>query len=245
MEPSEYHNIAQVEETHWWYVGMAAAAAGWLRQRTAAPSPLLVLDAGCGTGGSLRWLPEFGRAIGVDWHPLALQLARGKGYNSLARADVQRLPFATGMFGLVTSFDVLYHLQVSDDRRALAELARVLAPGGWLLLRLPAHEWMRRGHDRIVHTRHRYARGEVRAKLAAAGLKPVRVSYANALALLPALLWRMVQHHPGDDGGTDVRLPSPAANAALTAVLRAEGAWLRRLDLPIGLSVMALALKER
>jgi SAM-dependent methyltransferase len=252
MEPSEYHNIARVEDTHWWYTGMAAAAAGWLRglplegprsraEGAAAGPRRPVLDAGCGTGGGLRWLTEFGRAIGLDWHPLALRLAREKGYNSLARADVQQLPFAAGSFSLVTSFDVLYHLQVNDDRRALAEFARVLAPGGWLLLRLPAHKWMRRGHDRAVHTRHRYAREEVRAKVAAAGLMPVRVSYANALLLLPALLWRLAQRDAG--GGTDVRLPAPAVNALLGGWLRAEAAWLRHLDLPIGLSVMALARK--
>jgi SAM-dependent methyltransferase len=249
MEPSEYYNIARLEDTHWWYVGMAAIAAGWLRQLPLERAPGAqaqrpILDAGCGTGGGLRLLAQFGAAVGIDRHPLALQLARDKRYTQLARADVQRLPFASGAFGLVASFDVLYHLQVSDDVRALREFRRVLAPDGWLLLRLPAHEWMRRGHDRTVHTRHRYTREEVRQKLEAAGLRPVRISYANTLLLLPAVFWRLAQRQAEDSGGSDVRLPGRATNAALTSLLRVEGAWLRRWNLPTGLSVMALARKS-
>ena len=242
MDTSEYHNIARLEDTHWWYVGMAALAAGWLRGLNAAGTRA-VLDAGCGTGGGLKLLGEFGRPIGIDVAPLALRLAAEKGHTRLACAHVQALPFPAASFGVLTSFDVLYHLQVTDDLNALRDFARVLAPGGWLLLRLPAHEWLRRAHDRTVHTRHRYTLEEVREKLRAAGLRPVRMTYANALLLLPAWLWRLAQHRAQRHGNSDVQLPPQPINRLLTALLHAESVWLRRYNLPIGLSVLALARK--
>ena len=248
MEPSEYDNIARLEETHWWYAGMAAMAAGWLRRLppaapAAGPATRLILDAGCGTGGAMGWLAEFGRSFGVDLHPRALRLSAAKGRTRLARAGVETLPFPSESFDLVTSFDVLYHLRVSDDQRALREFARVLRPGGRLLLRVPAHEWLRRDHDRVVHTRHRYTRREVNDKLRAAGLRPERVTYANTLLLPPAVAWRLLHGGQAAAPESDVQLPPQLLNQLLTRLLRAEGRWLERFNLPVGMSVLALARK--
>ena len=246
MEPGEYDNIAAVEASHWWYVGMREIAAGLLAQvypavaaGQAAPARD-ILDAGCGVGGGLRWLSAYGRVTGIDLHPLAIryssQLSR-----RLSLASVQALPFRDHCFDLVTSFEVLYHLAVSDDRLALAEMARVLRPGGWLLVRVPAHDWLRGAHDRHVHTRHRYGRAELGKKLSEAGLKLKRLTGVGASLLPPAIARRALQR--GDSAQSDVALPSPAVNGLLLAILRAEGRWLNHFDLPTGLSVLALAQK--
>jgi SAM-dependent methyltransferase len=246
MEPGEYDNIAAVEATHWWYVGMRDIAAGLLAQVYPAPAagqaaPTRdILDAGCGVGGGLRWLSAFGRVTGVDLHPLAI------GYSShvsrqVSLASIQALPFRDQSFDLVTSFEVLYHLAVRDDRLALAEMARVLRPGGWLLVRVPAHDWLRGAHDRHVHTRHRYGRAELGKKLSEAGFSLKRLTGVGVSLLPPAMVRRALQR--GESMQSDVGLPSPAFNALLLAILRAEGRWLNHFDLPTGLSVLALAQK--
>jgi SAM-dependent methyltransferase len=243
MEPEEYDNIARLEDVHWWYVGMRAVAASWLRRwvwpGSAQPGPLppRLLDAGCGTGGGLRWLSTHARATGLDYSPLALAHARGAA--PLARASVQALPFADGVFGAVTCFEVLYHRAVADDVAALREFWRVLCPGGWLLLRVPAHDWLRGAHDRQVHTRRRYSRPELRHKLAIAGFEVQRLSYVGMLLVAPAVLRRLVES--GERPRSDVTLPPPLVNTLLYALLRLEARWLARFDLPAGLSLMALA----
>src|SRR5262245_47667683 len=134
MELSEYDNIAQLEEKHWWYQGMAAISLSLLAAH-AAPlgnrSRLRILDAGCGPGGMLSQLARWGRSIGIDFHPLACTYAKSRG--PIARASVEHLPFANESFDILTSFDVLYHRAVVDDLGALSEFYRVLAPGGVLL----------------------------------------------------------------------------------------------------------------
>ena len=122
----------------------------------------------------------------------------------------------------------------------------MLRPGGVLLLRLPAFEWLRSSHDAMVHTRHRYTKPEVQAKLRAAGFEPLKVTYANSL-LFPLvvgvrLLQRVLGHAESKE--SDVKETSPLVNTVLRGVLSVEGALMGMTDLPLGLSVLAVARKR-
>ena len=238
MEASEYDNIARLEDRHWWYVGMRQIAER-LVWEMALPPGAQILDAGCGTGGGLRWLAAFGATTGVDFHPLAVQYAAHASAR-VAQASIQAIPIPQATFDLVTSFEVLYHLAVIDDD-ALHEFARVLKPGGWLLVRVPAHDRLRGAHDRQVHTRHRYEKTELGEKIKAAGLELRRLTSVGLMLLPFAGLRRLTQR--GEAAQTDVALPAPLINRLLTQALAAEGAWLRRFDLPAGLSLLAVARK--
>ncbi len=239
MELSEYDNIRRLEDRHWWYVGMRDIAADLIRTLELPPSAS-ILDAGCGVGGGLKWLSAFGAVTGVDFHPLATRYASQVSAR-VVQASVQSLPFASASFDLVTSFEVLYHMAVTNDEEALREFVRVLRPGGWLLVRVPAHNWLRGAHDRHIHTRHRYAPRELRQKIACSGLTLRRLT-SLGLFLLPAAIARRLVQSPAE-AHTDVMLPPPITNHLLTAILSLEGAWVRRFNLPAGLSLLALAQK--
>ncbi len=259
MEAQEYQTIYDLELTHWWYTGMRDISLALLEPHLPSQgghggpplrerrNGLSVLDAGCGTGGMLLTLDRLGRAAGVDFSPLALALSRRRDLKRNAQASVTHLPFRGGAFDLVTSFDVLYHLNVADDLEAMREFHRVLAPGGLALLRLPAFEWLRSSHDTMVHTRHRYTASEVRGKMEAAGFDIVRLTYANTL-LFPAAagsrLWQRLRGQAAQ-AESDVRRASPLVNGALRLLLRAEAAALRTVDLPVGVSVFCLGRRRR
>ena len=119
----------------------------------------------------------------------------------------------------------------------------MLKPGGWLLVRVPAYDWLRGAHDEAVQTRQRYTRGEVRHKLVCAGFNPIRVTYINTLLFMPAVIWRTCQRLIGRQPASDVRQSPAWINRLLTVVLRLECVWLRSANLPVGLSVLALAQK--
>src|SRR5438067_7272001 len=139
MERKQYAIMARREERHWWYAGMRRVAVAVLESALAGRTGLHLLDAGCGTGGTTMELQRFGKVVGVDLAWEALEPARARGLSALARASIERLPFASGSFDAATSFEVVYHLGVSSDAIALAEIHRVLKPGGLFLLRVPAH----------------------------------------------------------------------------------------------------------
>lgn len=243
MNPSEYHTIFTVEDHHWWYVGMKRIAQTWLDETYGPRADQRILDAGSGTGGGMAYLARYGRVTGIDASPLALDFCRRRALHRLGQASVTALPFAAASFDLVTSFDVLYHRAVGEPLDALREFHRVLRPGGRLLLRLPAYDWLRGRHDEVIHTGRRFTSGHVADLLCEAGFAVERLSYANTILFPAALAKRLAERlRPGDPPGhSDISPNPPWLDDALAAVLGLEARWLRRHDLPVGLSVMALA----
>jgi SAM-dependent methyltransferase len=246
MDPSEYRTIYAVEDRHWWYVGMRRITLALLDEVYGRRDDLRILDAGSGTGAAMRYLSRFGQVTGVDISPLALGFCHERGLQRLSQATVTALPFAAERFDLVTSFDVLYHRAVGDYRAALREFYRVLRPGGRVLLRLPVYDWLRGRHDAVIHTERRFTISELSYPLCESGFAVERLSYANTLLFPLALGKRLLEPYlpPGEPGRSDVAPNPPWLNGALSAVLGAESAWLRRRDLPFGLTVVALAKKE-
>ncbi len=241
MKPAEYRRMFEAEERQWWYAGQRAVALAlfepWARGR-----PLSLLDAGCGTGYNLLALARFGRTLGVDLSADAIEFCRERGVRAV-RGSVLRLPFADAAFDAVTSFDVIYHDWVEDDREALAEMARVLRPGGALLVRVPALELLRGAHDAEVLTRRRYTLGELRALVEAAGLRVRGASYANAL-LFPVLLARRTLDRLFARHGSDVGFLPPLVERLFRGLMGVEACGVRcGLRFPIGASALVLALK--
>jgi SAM-dependent methyltransferase len=245
MEREQYAIMARREERHWWYAGMRRVALSVLERVLDGRRGLRILDAGCGTGGTTAELGRFGEVFGVDQAWEALEPARGRGLKHLARASIERLPFSDESFDAVTSFEVVYHLGVVDDRRALREARRVLKPGGLVMLRVPAHDWLRGEHDRLVHTRHRYSTGEVAAKLGAANFRVEQMSWANTLLFPPAAAKRLLERFPISGASAeepDLWQPPGPLNALLENTVALESALItRRVPLPFGLSILAVA----
>lgn len=242
MKIEEYQRMFEAEQTQWWYAGMRAISFALLDGALAARAqggPLRILDAGCGTGNNVRHLGERGRATGVDLSDEALRFCRTRGVE-VVRAELLALPFPAGTFDCVTSFDVLYHRWVRDDRAAVAEMVRVLRPGGLLLLRVPALMMLWGGHDEAVHSRHRYTRSEVVRLLAGSGLEVLRASYGNTILLPLVALRRGLDRLTGRQG-SDVAFLPPPLEWAFRSLLQLEARIVRRASLPVGASVFALA----
>ena len=242
MDKAQYAIMYRIEDTHWWYAGMRSITDALLRTCRADRRWGDVLDAGCGTGGTLCRLPESARGVGIDFSPDALELCRERGLTRLARASVEHVPFADSSFDIVVSSDVVYHTGVSDDVAALREFCRVLRPGGIAVVRVPAYDWLRSAHDAAVHTRHRYTRTELRGKLAAAGFEVVRVTYANSLLFPLALVKRLLE-------GRLIRASSELQSSSWllqmlgSIALGIEARLVSRADLPWGLSVIDVGRK--
>ena len=227
VKPAEYRRMYEAEEAQWWYAGQRAIATALLEPALAAArrSAPRLLDAGCGTGFNLLALSRLGRAMGIDLAPEAIAFCRERGVRAV-RASLLALPFPDAAFDAVTSFDVIYHAWVTDDRAAVAEMARVLRPGGVLLVRVPALRALWGAHDVEVQSRHRYTRGELVALLEGCGLRVERATYCNSL-LFPLLLARRTLDRLLGREGSDVGfLPAPLEWAFARALL-AEAALVR------------------
>src|SRR5688500_9951012 len=130
----------RAESTHFWFRGFREFVAPALERAAGGRTNLRLLDCGCGTGHNLRLLTRYGRTFGFDLTASGLAIARKAG-RPIARADITRMPYASTTFDIVTSFDVLQC--VSDDGAAVAEMARVLKPGGAAVLTVAALDVLR------------------------------------------------------------------------------------------------------
>jgi SAM-dependent methyltransferase len=167
------------------------------------------------------------------------------------------IPFQSGRFDLVTSFDVLQY--VRDDAGVMKELARVIKPGGGLVLTAAALELLRGGHAGTWPEVRRYTTARMQSIVEAAGLTIRRLTYLFA-TLFPAMLvvralnrdtarCRGGSSHPPatDPPGADweMRVPAAPINAALAGMLSIEAALSRRIPMPVGSSVLVVATKPR
>ncbi|MGE5537427.1 MAG: class I SAM-dependent methyltransferase [Gemmatimonas sp.] len=242
MEKAEYELMAAVEDRMWWYRGLHALAVDrYLAGRPSTPR-LPALDAGCGTGGLLTRVAAAAPdalLFGVEYVPAAAATARAKSGRGVAVGTVNALPYRDGAFAAIFSMDVLCHRGVDEDR-ALAEAHRCLAPGGVLIVNLPAYRWMLSGHDERVHNVRRYTRTEVRAMLTRAGFARVWTSYWNTFLFPLMVLKRKLAR----DEASDVR-PFPAPLEWLfRSILFAERALLALgVRFPFGGSIFAVAVK--
>ncbi|HEY8561831.1 MAG TPA: class I SAM-dependent methyltransferase [Pyrinomonadaceae bacterium] len=252
MHAKDFEDLYETEEKMWWFAGMREISAALLDEHCRRDFEN-VLDIGCGTGINLEWLRRYGDSAsikGLDYEAVALRFCRARGTNQLVQASATDLPFPAEHFDLVTSFDVLVQIPGEKmDERAIAEMHRVLKPGGIAFVRAAAYQWMFSGHDRAVKTQRRYNLSELSQKLEAAGFAILRKTYANTLMFPAAVFRRQVLKRIGlADSGSDVKPFPPSLewlNRTLTRAMNWEARYLKngKKSLPFGLSAVCVARK--
>ena len=240
---------AIAESRHFWFRGFRAFVTPLIRRATAGKLPPRILDCGCGTGANLDRLARFGRAYGFDLSETGLRLAREAGRRGLAQGSVAAAPFRSESFDLVTSFDVLYSLDPPDERAAVSEMYRLLRPGGFVIVNVAAMKSLTGDHSVLSRERRRYSRESLRQLLTTQGFSIVRLTYTNAMLVLPLALIRAVQRRRGlareGEARREITIPPTPINAVLTTLLFLESVWLRRFDEPFGSSLLCLAQKPQ
>ena len=232
-------------QSYGWSAGMRAVTRSLLARLDLPLGPLL--EVGCGGAQLLAELAADypGRGVyGADLHPQALARAQAlvNGQAALVCAPAERLPWPAATFALVLALDVFDQTGV-DLAAALAESYRLLRPGGSLVLRLSAHPWLYGPHDVAFHTGRRYTRRGIVAALHTAGFAVRRVTYANLALGGPVAAWRLLQR-VGLVSWSPAPYRNPLANATAAWLLGREAAWLRRTNLPGGLSLCVIGEKS-
>jgi SAM-dependent methyltransferase len=240
MDRDYEHQTHLAEDRHWWYRGRRTVLDGVIAGLGLPVDPR-ILDAGCGSGRFMVELAKLGTVTGVELSDTSVALARERRLGEVVSGSVLEMPFADGSFDLAVSLDVIEHLE--DDLAALRELRRTVAPGGALLVTVPAYQWLWSGHDEINHHHRRYTRRSLQRVAEQAGWHQVRTTYFNSLLLPVAILLRVLDRfsRKPTESSLDLWVPPEPLNWLLERPLALEAAMIARGGrIPAGLSLLAV-----
>lgn len=250
MQADEYRRMYELESHYWWFVARRRLALGLLRRSMGAgkdrslwtgQTKPITFDLGCGTGAVLEELSAFSEPVGLDMSTLALQFCRERGLSRLLIGRGERLPIRNESMHAVIALDVFEH--IDDHAAAFREAARVLRPGGVLVLSVPAFRSLWGPHDvALMHFR-RYRGPEVRAQLESAGLEVERLSYAIFFLFPLVAAIRFFEKRRRGEARASLPVLPHWLNQALIGLQTFEATLIRRISLPWGSSVVAVARK--
>jgi SAM-dependent methyltransferase len=244
MEDNEYRIMVEAGERHWWYSSTRALLDMLLTPHLPPlTSTTRYLDAGGGSGATGRWLAERATTALDDFEPVALAAAAAvyPGYRSV-RADINHIPHPSNTFAASLCVTALYHQMNRDPQAIVNELARVTEPGGLVCIMEPGVRRLRRGHDAVTQTARRFSRGDVSNLITGAGLELVRATGAYSFLVPPAAVLAIVER--GGEAKSDVGRNESGAGGLLSTLATIERAALKRINLPFGLSVIAIGRKR-
>lgn len=246
MEETNYHQIEAIERDNWWYQGKRHLLAQIITKIRAKKKLVSALDIGCGVGSNLAVLQRFIPVVkGIDFSPTAVAFCHKKGYTMVSQGDVCNLKLKE-KFDVVLCSELLEHV---DDRKAIREIANVVAPSGILLISVPAHQFLWNDNDDISHHQRRYEKKELR-QLLQQDFTIHKMSYWNSTLFLPAFFFYKVHalyklgKKNSNHKTNNLNLIPAFLNKILYNLLKAENKIFTVTNLPQGISLVAVCVKK-
>ena len=242
MENREYYQIDQVADQHFWYLGTRDLL-NRLIKRYALNDTLKILDAGCGPGAIISELKKLGQVSAIDLSPVALNLCqRHKVF--IKQGGVEKIPFKDESFDVVICTEVLYHQKVKNPLLAVEEFKRVCRPGGIIIVREPAFNYLTRHHDRVVMTGRRFNINSFNDALDGEEIKVLKKTYSN-LWIFPIILTKKIMEtfFKDEEAKSDVQSVPMLLNNIFIAFIKVENFLLKWFNLPVGSSVLVVFKK--
>ena len=244
MDARLYEEHALLERDHWWFVGRRDILRTVLARHLPPRASRRILDVGCGTGGMLPMLAEFGTVEGLEGEPTAVEHCQSAYPSfSVRLGDVPADVPTDGTVDVATAFDVIEHLE--DDVGALSAMRSAVRRGGTVVVTVPALQWLWSDHDRANGHWRRYSRSDLETAIRSAELELVHLSYFNTLLLPIVAASRLIERLRGAQAApeSDFSMPRRSVNRALTRTFRLERSVAARAGWPIGVSLVAVAVR--
>ena len=210
MEGTEVRKLAALEDAHWWYRERREL----LRRAIAGLTPGRAMDIGAAGGGNTRVLQRAGWSVAaLEYGAEGAEVAADRGL-AVLRGDATALPVQDQSLDLVVAFDVLEH--ILDHDAAVAEVRRVLRPGGRFLVAVPADPRLWSEHDVAVDHVRRYTRVTLRDVLERGGFE------VESMGSWTVLLRPVVPLRRRTSTGSDLEALHPLVNAGLRGIVTLE-----------------------
>ena len=239
MDRIVYDRMAEHDSTHWWYTARRDVLHDYVARYAGLPNDARILEIGCGTGHNLPMLMQFGSVDAIEIDPAAREIAAKRLGKPVSDAPLPALPgIERGAYDMIAVLDVVEHIE--DDVAALRAMRERLAPGGRILITVPAHQWMWSAHDVVNHHHRRYSKATLVKAITDAGLRPRKLGYFNSLLFPLAAGARLAGRMTGRDDSDDTPPPAPV-NRLFEMIFRLERHLVGRVPMPMGVSIVTFA----
>lgn len=244
MREEVYDFIKKNEGTNWWYRARRMIFEEVLRETLGGGKSVEKLyEIGCGGGGNFGVWSKFSDfCVGVDVSQKALDSCAGFGYKKLILADAENLSEIPDKdASLIAACDVLEH--ISDDKKALQEMCRILKTEGVLFVTVPAFNFLTGGTDVLSLHKRRYTRKQLNRLLRDVGFSPVCSTYFNTLLFFPTLAARFLEKLFRLKPQIEYKPLPKFLNYLFYKIFSFEKYLLRYFNFPFGVSLMVIAKK--
>lgn len=240
MDPGYGAQYEELYRRHWWWRAREAAITAELERIRPAGGWRRLLDVGCGNGLFFDRLAELGQVSGVEPDTALLDP------NGRWRHAIQAVPFDQKFqpghqFDVILMLDVLEHLD--QPEAALRHALALLAPGGVVVITVPAFQWLWTRHDDLNHHRRRYNRRTFRELARHAGLRIAQERFLFQW-LVPAKLLARALERLSSKPPALPRVPPEPLNSTLRIVSLIQERITRVIRVPFGSSLMITGSKE-
>lgn len=242
MNINMYRIFFEIQKKHWWFVTKKVIVLDTIDRHLGKNGNIKVLDIGCGSGLMLNSLEELGETFGMDMSDEAISFSQEIFNGKVGRGTLpDQIPYEENTFDLITALDVIEH--VDQDIDSLKSIRSRLVSDGKAVITVPAYMFLWSAFDDLNEHKRRYTLAELNKKLVQAGFKVEKITYFNTLLFPVVFVVRMLNNLLKRDGASDVDMPSLPLNFVLKKIFGIEKYLLRYVNLPFGVSVLAVVKK--
>lgn len=237
-----YRLFFEIQKKHWWFVTKKNIVLDFISKFLPPKSEMKILDIGCGSGLMLNSLEKYGQTFGMDMSDEAIAFSKEVFSGNIRQGSLpDRVPFENNYFDLVTALDVIEH--IDNDADALKSLKSIISNQGKAIITVPAFMFLWSHFDVINEHKRRYTLKELNTKLLEAGFKVEKISYYNTLLFPIVAVIRIINNLLNRHGSSDLDMPSLIVNTILKKIFGLEKYMLRYINLPFGVSIIAVVSK--
>ena len=242
MNIEMYRIFFNIQKQHWWFVTKKDIILDAIAGHVQLQKDNTVLDIGCGSGLMLNALDELANTSGMDMSDEAIQFSKEIFKGSIKQGSLpDNVPFSNESFDLITALDVIEH--IDEDIESLKAIRYLLKPSGKAIITVPAYMFLWSSFDEMNEHKRRYTLPELRQKLISAGFQIEKISYFNTILFPIVYIVRKLNNLLGRDGASDVDMPGRPMNFILKSIFGLEKYLLRLMNLPFGVSILAVVKK--
>ena len=241
MDKNNYKLMSSLEQDHWWFASRKKIIRSILNIYLTPDKKKNILEIGCGSGGLLKLLSNYGNLSAIELDNLSRKKAVGK---NICSVEYGKLPDDISndtMYETIFLFDVLEHIE--KDKKSIKKINRLLNKGGLFILTVPAFMFLWSSHDETSHHKRRYSKEELILLLKCNGFRIKYSSYFNIFLFPLIVSFRFFNKITGRKNN-DFKKESLIVNYVLKAFFSAESIFLPYFSFPFGMSIFIVCQKK-